>query len=199
MSWSLLHRIGFLRKFIFNIWVLDAKHKILWIRDYLNHKENILDFGAGSCSVCRLLRKKGFKIVPLDIHNLSLADEIKPYLYDGEKIPFKDNSFDTALILTVLHHTSHPKEIIKEVMRVAKRIIIIEEIYRSRLQKYLTFIYDSIFNFEFFGHPHSNKRDLEWKAIFNELNLKLVDTKYDSYFLFIRRVAYCLEKEMFIK
>ncbi|MFH1971104.1 MAG: methyltransferase domain-containing protein [Patescibacteria group bacterium] len=111
---------------------------------------------------------------------------MKTIIYNKKKIPYKDNSFDVALILTVLHHTPDPIKIIKEAKRVAKRIIIVEDVYENNFQKLLTFVVDSIINFEFFKHPHSNKSDNEWIQLFKNMGLKLLHKKkkrFDSIFL----------------
>ena len=59
---------------------------------------------------------------------------------------------------------------------------------KSELEKYKTYIMDSIVNFEFKDHPHNNKTDIEWKNIFKQLNLKLVDTKYRKHGSFLHAI-----------
>ncbi|MCK5591854.1 MAG: methyltransferase domain-containing protein, partial [Candidatus Pacebacteria bacterium] len=156
-------------------------------------EDNIIDIGAGTCNVCALLKEKGFQIIPLDVQNLSFVKEIKPVIYDGRKIPFEDKSFNTSLILTVLHHTSVPEDIIKEAKRVSQRIIIIEDIYLNTFHKYLTYFVDNLLNFEFSGHPHTNKGDQEWKLLFKELGLKLKEARYRRSFLVFKQAVYYLE------
>jgi len=156
------------------------------IKTYLIKNERIIDIGAGLCTIDKILLEKGYKLTPIDIKDLSLYENIKPLVYDGKIIPFKDKSFDVALILTVLHHISNPIKIIKEAKRVARRIIIVEDIYKNNFQKLLTFAVDSIINFEFFKHPHSNKSDKEWIQLFEDMELKLLHKKkkrFDSIFL----------------
>jgi len=140
------------------------------------------------------MQREGHNLTPLDVVDQTLSSEVEPLIYNGKKLPFDDNSFNTALILTVLHHTSNPKEILSEAKRVADKIIIVEDIYSNPIQKYLTFIVDSIVNMEFAGHPHSNKSDTEWKTTFNKLGLKLKATRYDRFLLFFRQATYYLEK-----
>jgi SAM-dependent methyltransferase len=43
------------------------------------------------------------------------------YLYDGERLPFADGSFDTVLSIQVLEHTPHPRQLMAEMSRVLKR------------------------------------------------------------------------------
>ena len=194
MSLAILQDKFFLKELIFKIWLWDAKFKIQRISEHLSKKDKILDIGTGPGSVCLLLNREGYNLTPVDVIDQTLSSEVKPDIYNGEKLPYKDSSFDTALILTVLHHISNPEEILSEAMRVANKIIIIEDIYSNPIQKYLTFIVDSIVNMEFAGHPHSNKSDTEWKITFNKLGLKLKATRYDRFLLFFRQATYYLEK-----
>jgi len=70
-------------------------------------------------------------------------------LYDGKKIPYDDDSFDVALLITVLHHTPHPEKILQEAQRVAKKIVLVEDVYSTVFHKYVTYFFDSLVNFEF--------------------------------------------------
>ncbi len=47
--------------------------------------------------------------------------ESRPDLvYDGDRLPFEDQSFDTVLNVQVLEHTARPAELVKEMARVLK-------------------------------------------------------------------------------
>jgi len=159
---------------------------------HLDKKEKILDIGAGTCHIDWLLKKSGFKTLPLDVKDLSFVKSIKPKIYDGSKIPFKSKHFDSSLLITVLHHTKDPVKILKEAKRVSKKIIIIEDIVLNKAHGFLTNLFDSLMNLEFFGHPHSNKSDSEWKDLFKKLDLRLVSAKYNNFFV-MRMATYCVE------
>lgn len=167
-----------------------AKDMMKLIEPFLEKGETILDIGAGTCNISELLLQKNYAVTPLDVKNLSAVDHIKPIIYDGKTIPFGDDSFDAALILTVLHHTLKPEEILMEARRVSKKIIVIEDIYSSWLHKQATYFFDSLLNLEFIGHPHSNKTDLQWRAAFQKLGLKLKGVRYSHYFVFQHAVYY---------
>lgn len=194
MRLETLQNKSFLKEWIFKVWLWDAKFKIVRISNYLSKKESILDIGTGPGSVCLLMNREGYNVALIDIIDQALSPEIDPEIYNGKKLPYNDNSFDTALILTVLHHTSNSEEIISEAKRVSDKIIIIEDIYSNSFQKYLTFFVDSIVNMEFAGHPHSNKSDREWKETFNKLRLKLKAAQYNRFLLFFKQATYYLEK-----
>jgi ubiquinone/menaquinone biosynthesis C-methylase UbiE len=172
----------------------DAEQKLSHIKKYLNKSDKILDIGSGPGSVYMLLKKKGFNVVPVDVQDLSFTNEAKPIIYNGEKLPFKNGNFDVALILTVLHHTPYPERIVLEAMRVAKRIIVIEDVYYNKIQKYLTYFLDSFLNLEFLGHPHSNKDDNGWQALFRRLGLKLNGMQHKRFILLCKQTIFYLEK-----
>lgn len=184
----------YIKNLVFGLWLRDARFKLSRIQKYLRLSETILDIGAGPGSLCLLLERGGYNVTPLDVKDRALTDEVKPTIYDGVTLPFKEGSFDTALILTVLHHTANPRCVLLEAKRVAANIIIIEDVYTNVFQQYLTYIFDSIFNFELTGHPHSNKTDSEWKELFRELGLTLKDSRCDRFLLFFRQVTYHLGK-----
>ena len=155
---------------------------------------NVLDLGAGFCNITKYLREQGHEVTPLDIHDLSLFPDIKPHIYDGRKIPYPDNHFDTTLLITVLHHTPEPMKILEEAMRVSKKqIIIVEDIFSSTWHKYLTWAMDSVVNLEFWGHPHSNKSDEEWREVFKDLGLTLKVAMYRNFWMMFSHATYVLE------
>lgn len=161
----------------FNLAAKRDRQMAKLVLPYLSLGDSVLDIGCGLGRVTKIIKNKGYKITPLDVRDLSIVDDVKPILYDGKKLPFTDNSFDVSLIITVLHHTPDPEAVLKEAKRVSKKIVVVEDIYENALQKYFTFINDSVLNFEFFGHPHSNKDDLGWKKTFKILNLELLSDR----------------------
>ncbi|MCK5044452.1 methyltransferase domain-containing protein [Candidatus Parcubacteria bacterium] len=188
-----LQKNDFCRKVVCRLGEQRAKDLLKEIYRHLDKKESIIDIGAGTCNVCAILTEKQFKVTPLDVKNLSFVDGVEPIIYKTGKIPFRDNSFNVSLILTVLHHTPIPEDIIKEAQRVSKKIIIIEDIYVNIFHKYLTFFADSLLNFEFVGHPHTNKSDKEWKMLFKKLGLQLKGARYRKSFLVFKQAVYYLE------
>lgn len=156
--------------------------------------DRILDVGAGTCNMVELLREREFAATGLDVSDISYVPGIEPVLYDGAHMPFEDNTFDVALILTVLHHARDPVQVVREARRVAKRLIIIEDVYKNWFHKYVTWFWDSLLNLEFIGHPHTNKDDAGWRRLFDELDLNLVGWQERWSFGFMWQVTYLLER-----
>lgn len=176
--------------------LLKARSKDLEkiVSPYLNKGELILDIGSASCTVTEILLEQDLKVFPLDIENFSIVDTVSPTLYDGHRMPFKDDQFDTSLILFVLHHTYDPTELLVEAKRVSRKIIVLEDIITSSTHKFLTAALDSLLNLEFYDQPHTNKHDEEWRTLFSHLGLKLLDQEYRTSAGIIRHALYFLEK-----
>lgn len=164
------------------------------VSPYLNKNDLILDIGPASCTVTEILLEQDLKVFPLDIENFSIVDTVLPTLYDGHRMPFKDDQFDAALILFVLHHTYDPTELLVEAKRVSRKIIVLEDIITSSAHKFLTAALDSLLNLEFYDQPHTNKHDEEWRTLFGHLGLKLSGQEYRTSAGIIRHALYFLEK-----
>jgi SAM-dependent methyltransferase len=141
------------REIIYQAGRLRAKGIVGKIQPSLDKGDTILDIGSGTGNVCEILSKRGYKITPLDVRDLSFVDSVRPVIYDGNKIPFGDEKFDKSLILTVLHHAPEPEKILQEAKRVSRKIIIIEDVYSNSFHKWMTYFFDSLLNLEFVGHP----------------------------------------------
>lgn len=159
-----------------------------------NHQ--VLDLGTGNGGLCHELRKKGYAVTPVDVKDISLFEDVRPNIYDGEKLPYENGSVDTVMLITVLHHTPDPESILDEAIRVSgSRVLVMEDVYSNPIQKYLTYFTDSLVNLEFAGHPHTNKTDQGWQETFKAKGLKLVDRESFRTLIFFRQVIYVLEKE----
>ena len=187
-------KIPLISKLIYQVGRLDAKRKCDWISAHIKTGEKLLEVGSGPGSVVEELRTRGHNVTALDIQNSAFDENLSPVVYDGTIMPFKEGEFDTALILTTLHHAHDPDQVIREAARIAKRVIIIEDIYRSPMQRVLTKIMDSITNMEFFGHPHNNRDHNGWQSCFKELGLEAVHISEKPIAGYFLQAMYVLEK-----
>ncbi len=178
---------------IFWMWKLDAKRKLGWIKDWIELDEKLVDIGSGPGSTLSVMREAGYYIEGLDIRDGSYRPELKARLYPGDIFPYEDQHFDTALLLTMLHHTSELEKIIAEAARCAKRIIIIEDVYDSAFQAWYTKRTDSLTNLEFIGHPHTNRSHTEWLKTFEKMGLTLRYNKVHRLALIYQQAVYVLD------
>ena len=183
-----------LRRLVYNIQRTRCRSMLEHIGDLLPPTGRILDVGAGTCNAAELLRKAGREVTPLDVADISYVHGITTDLYDGRHMPYQDDAFDVALVLTVLHHAIDPVQVLRECRRVARRIIVMEDVYRNRVHKYATWWWDSLMNLEFAGHPHNNRSDAGWLDAFDDVGLKLLQRRDRFAFLIMWQVTYCLER-----
>lgn len=179
---------------IFSVWRADARRKLELASPWVSPQDRLLEVGSGPGSVLFEFRRAGFQIDAIDVTDTSYSASLSPELYDGEHMPYPSYAYDTALLLTVLHHTPEPDNILRETARVARRVIVLEDVYDGAWQRKYTKVADSITNLEFFGHPHSNRSDAEWRQSFSRLNLNLLHAEVHPFAAFFKQALYVVEK-----
>ena len=158
-------------------WFLKKKYTKMFelVTPYVKKDEVILDVGVGDGSVAMFLKRNGYEVTGIDVVDHSLYKNVRPIIYNGKDMTFKDNQFETGIILSVLHHCSDGIRVLQETKRVAKRVIVVEDTYRNWLEKVLVSVRDSVCNFEFY--PHHYRTVGEWKRIINKNGWKLITLK----------------------
>lgn len=113
------------------------------IKDYLekqslfyqiqNSKFKILDLGAGTGRLTKFLSEKNYKVTACDISKEMLShfpkNLPKPILLTKDRLPFKDNLFDTVFSMRVIWHIKDDKKrekFFSEAVRVSKKYIIMD-------------------------------------------------------------------------
>jgi ubiquinone/menaquinone biosynthesis C-methylase UbiE len=138
--------------------MLGAKYKAQHIIEVSQGREfkKVLEVGAGDGSILTYLSDQNF--AP-EYHAVEISDSgvahilsrnIKDLnsvqLFDGYKLPFKDNSFDLIILSHVLEHVEHERLLLREIKRVARHCII--EVPRD----YKAGVDDRIKHFLAYGH-----------------------------------------------
>ena len=67
----------------------------------------------------------------------NLGSSHPDFLYDGDRLPFEDGSFDTVLSIQVLEHTPKPRQLVAEMARVLKKdgVLILAAPFSFRLHE----------------------------------------------------------------
>ncbi len=144
-------------------------------KEFLNGK--VIDIGSGRGYIAKYLQiKNKTKVVCLDVKDLSQTGA-KVVVYDGKKMPFNDNEFDTALVAYVLHHCEDQLKVLKEAVRVTKgNIIIFEDTRPSHFTNAMDFMSNKLRGVE---TPFKFRTEKEWMSIFKKLNLKIAAVKHN--------------------
>lgn len=127
----------------------NSEWKVKSIVPYLKKNEKILDYGCGDFSFAKSLKKD---IPSLRISGVDVVDfpEMKKpfpfYKYDGKKLPFKNNTFDTVIAFYVFHHTHDARDAFRECLRVGKRILFVESVVRNEFERPLMNLTDFLYN-----------------------------------------------------
>lgn len=89
---------------------------------------SILDVGTGDGQIAKMIgaEQPGTTVAGIDIMKRPTT-HIPVTLFDGQVIPFDDNSFDVVSFVDVLHHTDDPQVLISEAARVARKAVIIKD------------------------------------------------------------------------
>ncbi len=165
--------------------------------------QSVLDVGMGSGVSTKVLKKlyPHLHIEGLDIDNMLWPEnqEFAITVYDGNRSPFDDKSFDLSLIFFVLHHAKNPEQVLFEAKRVTKRyVLVVEELRFNAIQNVAMVLYDMLVNFVVFGHfiqlPHF-KTEKQLRSLFAKIKLPVMDYHVIKKGLFITKVAYLLENE----
>jgi len=176
--------------------------------------DSLLDIGSGDGMVSWLLRERVSRIVLTDVHHyLDPRINLQMHNYCQGQPLLVDDTFDTCMLLTVLHHAEDPEGLLCETRRVCRnRAIVIESVYGvppdpqgnkvislmdfERQRKYATFI-DWLYNRVFHDGvpvPYNFNTPRGWRklftakgwSIFREIDLGIDQPLVPEYhFLFV--------------
>ena len=145
---------------------------------FVHRDEIILDCGCGSMRISEMLHKQsGVRAFGTDVIPLNQTDH-QFCLCSGERLAFKDKSFDSVFLIFTLHHMTNPVDALKESLRVAKkRLIVLEDIYQNPFELRMLRVLDwsgNILISKDMNFPFNFKTESEWKTIFESLDTNLV-------------------------
>jgi SAM-dependent methyltransferase len=169
----------------------------------------VLDFGCGRGHLAVLIARAGFDCSTTDVMDYRGADAgVLPFqqMASPVDVPYADDSFDSAIVKTVLHHVDEPDVIplLINLRRVARRLVIEEDTFAvpaaslGAVGKQIELTefnklnaseqFQATMLIDFFGNAVAQgivdmnfgfqfKRVNEWHSIFSSLGLRVVDTE----------------------
>lgn len=98
---------------------------------HLPPRGRVLDVGSGTGHNARGLRAAtGLEVVEADVASLAPAGQ-GPIVFSGTDLPFEDHAFDAALLLYVLHYAEDATALLRDTLRVARRVVVIQSTFEG--------------------------------------------------------------------
>ena len=101
------------------------------MKDALKDCRSILDIGTGTGRFAEFFKDSGFNVVGVDISLRMMVEARKKGVRDlvradAQQLPFRDGSFDGSIMIHVLHLVENWVQVVHEVGRVTKNILVSE-------------------------------------------------------------------------
>ena len=98
----------------------------------------VLDVACGGCDIGEALaQSRHCDVVSLDMNlrGLKLAAQTAPVAGDALQLPFADRTFDVVYCSLFFHHLTNGEcvNVLREMWRVARRIVIVNDLHRNRV------------------------------------------------------------------
>ncbi len=164
---------------------------------FLKESKKGLDIGSSSGRLDSIIEKKvNVQITGVDIY-LPENPLIEVILFDGKKLPFRDDSFDFVMLVDTIHHIKHQEKILREARRVTKKFVLIKDHYfENGFDLFMLKLFDFLFNAPFGIHlEYSFLNTAQWNRLFSRVGLKLASEEKYRYGLDpLKQVIFLLEK-----
>lgn len=127
----------------------------------------IIDIGAGKGLLAQeLARRFSARVTLVDVAQYNHT-ALPLTVCDSRALAFADNSFDYALLSFVLHHSPNPDTILREALRVAREVIVVENDVHGSVRGAVTRLIDSWPAVRYGTPPcHFTRTRKEWLAWF---------------------------------
>lgn len=162
---------------------------------------SILDLGCGDGQLAALIStlRPDLKFTGVDVlKREQCAIPVVPF--DGDSLPFADDTFDAVLLADVLHHTPDPSQLLVEALRVAKQWLAIKDHTRKGLLATTTLKFmDRLGNSRHgVALPHTYWSEAQWQQALDDLGLKMTQNidplplyPWPASLVFTRKLHFC--------
>jgi hypothetical protein len=122
-----------------------------------------LDFGAGDGWFARQIESRGLarNVTSIDVRQWP-GSVTRPIIFDGQRLPFCDRTFDLTYAIDVLHHCPQPEHMLDEVLRCTSLYLLMKDhTYKDLLGWGTLCILDEVGNRRF-GVPSVYRYQRNW-------------------------------------
>jgi SAM-dependent methyltransferase len=142
----------------------------------------VLDVGCGDGLIARQVQdiRPDVSILGVDVL-IRPATFIAVTQFDGERLPFADDTFDAVMFVDVLHHADDPAALLGEAVRVSRRSILLKDHRRNGIlaASRLRFM-DRVGNARHgVALPGNYWSEQEWRRSFSNLGLAVTSWTRD--------------------
>lgn len=148
------------------------------------HPPTVLDIGCSEGALgAHVSHEYGFDVTLTDLDSGGTSTTNLPFrVCTPTRLPFKDNAFDAALLVFVLHHADNPEAVMQEALRVSRhRVLVLESVAYHPVQRRLLGWTDTAVNAIRSGggmappHPETYRCTADWSAWMYEQGADVVD------------------------
>lgn len=136
----------------------------------------VLDIGCGMGYALDVLREE-YQAVTFGCDVGPSVQSVERFSrFDGEHLPFHDNSVDVSILIFVLHHAENPLALLHEASRVARKaVLVVEDTPRTAFDRRWGEFHIRSFN-QRHGIPWagSSRTEAEWEWLFAQAGMPLL-------------------------
>lgn len=152
-----------------------SKLVVKYFKGWIKSNQKILDIGCGIGITTKAI-KENFKVsvTGCDVKNYLMFNIPFYKIAENGKLPFKNKSFDLAMLNDVLHHVDKDYQIhiIKEALRVAREVLIFEAEPTITAK-----IFDTMLNklhYSSLDTPLTFRSESDWQELFSSMKFKYI-------------------------
>lgn len=139
-------------------------------------RARVLDVGCGSGAIAQRLRETAALHSIVGVDTVIQPDAAIPVTpYDGDRLPFDDGAFDLVLLIDVLHHTTDPRSLLDEALRVSKdRVLVKDHYWTTRADRWVLGVSDYLGNAPYgIDLPYTYQSMTQWTGLFRALGVSV--------------------------
>jgi ubiquinone/menaquinone biosynthesis C-methylase UbiE len=155
----------------------ETLHTVSLVAPHLDRGMAVLDVGCGEGYVAEELSARGVReVCGVDILDLRRNKTGRFELYDGETLPFGDDTFDLVMLNFVLHHVPDARKIalVREALRVTRgKLFILEDTPTTAFDRFVSQRHGDAYRRKIDSDaPFGFLTPAEWRWLFRGMGLE---------------------------